>query len=448
MNYFRLANPFLIAHIVIWTTAVYLIFKLQKELDRLKKWSADRRSLTQPELLKFSHRWTQFDHYFELCSSSFILVGLIGTITGFFNAVPHFSDPVYDFRDFRGALAISGFGIVWSIVLSVALALLHEYRIAPLMQKVYEKVSVDELAQTLAHALDEFGGQITTQLQKALTDFTRGAARMDGAASGLSRACDAAAQSFSAATTQAAQAASSIGEILNRTASLPQQTIDGFNEACARFLASQQQQAKAQMDALGALVEQDKTSLQSELRAISSEYGRSVDELTKSHSELRNRRQVQLEADLTEARSQFAKALAGENGTLAAVLSSTIAELREFVREATHSVSSSYEVANNVKVQQTEFLQQVQHAFSIFSDSIAQQARDVHYVVESLSAALKQTRDQPAYPGAVPYDTRFAASSPGEVENPIFERINHREPSSAVPRPRGFWGLLGLGRRR
>ena len=123
---------------------------------------------------------------FDFLSSTFILVGLIGTILGFIQAVPHLRDATYDFSDFRDALAVSGMGIVWSVLLH---SLVTGYRMkvqARAFAELQGLKNSESLVTHMSHGQSKMFREIIDHLNPALTGFQDAANRIDAASRELS----------------------------------------------------------------------------------------------------------------------------------------------------------------------------------------------------------------------------------------------------------------------
>jgi hypothetical protein len=447
IDYFRTGNPFLWAHATVWFCALYLFWGLLRELRRLREHALPLRAITEPEIRKFLYPVEKFDSYFDLCSSCFILIGLIGTIVGFFRALPLLNSPQYDFHNFQQALANSGFGIIWSILLSVGVAAHHRYFIAPVIERVQDKVSVDQLAQSLAQALDKFGGQITANLSVGLTHFSSGATQVAAAASRLSEAAQSAGKSFSASTQQVAEAARKVDEVLQRTVKIPEETALGLARTYDQLMAFQNKSLAEQKQTLETLVENSRAAMTKDVALISGKYQEVTEGLVKRQAAALESGYEGFDGTLAEVRKNFESTLAAENRLLVEALSAAAGEVASLVKKVEHNMQKAHDpVIEKIKASQAEAVETMRAAATAMSGAVTQQANQMKLATTSIQA-LSGVLDRLIYAVQVLAETTKSSSNRMAALEAKFTTISAepKKPAAATG-PRRFFSRWFRGR--
>lgn len=393
MRYFELSNLFFISHLFVWAFALYCFWELHRSIGTVSHQAASLRAISESEVHKYAYLVEKFDLYFDFFSGCFILVGLIGTITGFFRALPHLSDAQYDFGDFRQALATSGFGIVWAITLNLILAAHHRFRIAPLMQSLHSKVSVDQLAQSLAESLERFGGQITLELRKGLTDFSAGAMNVAEATSRLARAADSISSTFSESTRQAADASAKIGQLLERITRLPEQTAQNLVKTYQDLTAFQSEALAEQKRNFERLAEANRNGLAGDVSALAAKYHETAEELVKEQVTMSRRNAEDFQKSLQQFQKDFGTRLLEDKTAIQSTLTAITHQIVNLVQDIQRSYITSFETSlAKLASGQTAAVEKLNVNTAHLSELVSKQSSNLGLIVESQEKQLAELR--------------------------------------------------------
>lgn len=318
------------------------------------------RTISESEVRKLVYPIERFDSLFDFCSSSFILVGLIGTITGFFRTLPQLTDPNYNFSDLRQALATSGFGIAWAILLNLILVLYQRFAVSPLVQRLLEKVSVDQLAQSLAESLERFSGQIAGELQKSLSAFTAATTRAGYAASQLAEASKASGANYQEAMGKAAESAARIHEVFDQVMRLPEATstsldksLEVFRTAIQEVLtktrAMAEEASQRQKETLNEVVNGVSSKYSEATNALISEQTKFVLETAAQHKRAVHDVRTETIHIMEESNRDFAVSLKRELKGLTASIGEAVAKLTEGATHLSQSIDRYNATARSMR---------------------------------------------------------------------------------------------------
>lgn len=229
-SYFTATNPLALLHAVIWVAAIGAGLFWHRQVRRLRQTSATVRAINESECKRLAYPVEKFDAVFDFCASAFILIGLVGTILGFLNAVPHLREPAYDFSHFRAALAVSAFGIAWSILLHAAVALYRIAVVAPVLELLQSRQSAEQLATMLAEALGDVTADIASKLGAGLSSFVVATNRLEGATTALAVSASGAGETFKEASEDLTRSAAAIVDLHNEIRGLPASIADRLKE--------------------------------------------------------------------------------------------------------------------------------------------------------------------------------------------------------------------------
>lgn len=229
-SYFTATNPLALLHGLTWVVALGAGFLWHRQVRRLRRTSATVRAINESEYKRLAYPVEKFDAVFDFCASAFILIGLAGTILGFIQAVPHLKEAAYDFSHFRAALAVSAFGIAWSIVLHAAVALYRLAVVAPALETLQSRQSAEQLATMLAKALTDVTADIATKLGAGLGSFVVATNRLEAATTALAVSASSAGETFKGASDDLTRSAASIVDLHNEIRGLPASIADRLRE--------------------------------------------------------------------------------------------------------------------------------------------------------------------------------------------------------------------------
>src|SRR6266516_3998304 len=184
-NYFSHSPLFLAAHTAIWCIAVVLTCLLERDRRRLSRALVIESGITEAQVKKITAPLDRYDFYFELCSSAFILIGLIGTIYGFAGAIPNLTNESYDFHEFGNALSTSAFGIIWSLLLNFFLAIYHMLLVDRTIEQLRQHQTIEDLGQTIARNIQEVGAEFVPHIKASLERFASASIELAGATNQL-----------------------------------------------------------------------------------------------------------------------------------------------------------------------------------------------------------------------------------------------------------------------
>jgi hypothetical protein len=108
-----------------------------------------------------------YAQYFDFCSSAFIFVGLLGTISGFIKGIPDLRQFDYSFRDIQRALSTSGAGILLSLLYNALTLVLDLLFARPVLNTMRAAVEGDALELSVREHL----GRIDTTLVSTMETF-------------------------------------------------------------------------------------------------------------------------------------------------------------------------------------------------------------------------------------------------------------------------------------
>jgi hypothetical protein len=195
---------------------------LISKVRNLERTTIKLQRISEGEFRRYTFPIEQFERYFDYCASLFIFIGLVGTMSGFVQAVPQLKNDTYDFHNFGDALMTSAFGIVWSALLVGGLSIYNFLSISPAFEKLLKKQTLDQLADLLGQELSRFGTQITASLNKGLSDFSNSANSVASATRALSDTAGGAANSFTSSSEALNKSAQTVNEIYKRASTLPE----------------------------------------------------------------------------------------------------------------------------------------------------------------------------------------------------------------------------------
>lgn len=436
MDYFQASNPFFLAHLLTWAVALDLLWKMHSTARGVGGQVAPLRRIADSEVRKFSYPIEKFDAPFDFCSGCFILIGLIGTITGFFRALPHLSDPQYDFHDFRQALATSAFGIVWAIVLNLVLVSYQRFFVAPLMQGMLEKVSVDQLAQSLAQSLEKFGSQIATELQKGLSDFSFGATRVADATQKLASAADVLGNNLTQATKQAEGAAAKVSDVLAKVVKLPEDTARNLSGVFQQITAFYEKALAEQKSALEAIAESNRTILTKDVARLSTSYHETAQNLVKEQAATLQKSLADFQKNLHQLQQSFTADLQAQDKSIQASLSAAGDLLSGLARDIESKFNQSYDnTLGRLAASNAEAIEKMLIAATRASDAVSQQAGHLRPAVDSLQLLVTELRQCATSAQAGSSATHAAGSSCNQ------HSTNGSKPPQSEERP-GLWARL------
>ncbi len=160
-------GAFPLLHLLIAAAAGYLIVAWRKTAFARIPMAA---SISPEQYQNAVESLAPFDVYFDFCSSAFIFIGLLGTIGGFFGAVPQLKNENYDFHDVERALATSGIGIVLAILLNAYTSWFYRFGISPRLESARGRIGTSSLQSVISQNLIEQA----SLLRVALAQFDRG----------------------------------------------------------------------------------------------------------------------------------------------------------------------------------------------------------------------------------------------------------------------------------
>jgi len=221
-NYFAHSRLFLAAHLGIWCIAIVLFCLLERDRRRLSRSAAGESGVTEAQFKKLTAPLARYDLYFDLCSSAFILIGLIGTIYGFASAIPNLTNEGYDFHEFGNALSTSAFGIIWSLLLNALLALYHILLTDRTVERLRQYQTIEDLGETIARNMQQIGAEFVPHIKASLERFAAASIDLAGATKQLVTASHESAAGFRDVATKTAETATKVDQVLRKATKLPE----------------------------------------------------------------------------------------------------------------------------------------------------------------------------------------------------------------------------------
>jgi hypothetical protein len=259
---------FWLLHVMIACIAVVVLIRHAMMLRQIKK-SINAREVVSDADMRLEIEVAQsYSSYYELFSNSFILVGLFGTMYGFFAAM---ANPVQEtgiligFDQIRPALATSAFGLVWAILLNATTRFTVERKTDQLRSLYRGKTSEHALEAVLKSIADKYSETVLQMRESILAvdkrlsevfqtgsvNFADAAKRLADAATELQKSTVDSGTVFSKAATvfqqsfeRAASTADRLHKVTNRIIDLPEAISRQYvtfsqqhNEAMTQFSA-------------------------------------------------------------------------------------------------------------------------------------------------------------------------------------------------------------------
>jgi hypothetical protein len=214
---------------------------------------AGESGITEAQFRKITAPLDRYDFYFELCSSAFILIGLIGTIYGFASAIPNLTSEGYDFHQFGNALSTSAFGIIWSLLLNALLALYRFLFIDRTVERLRQYQTIEDLGQTIARNMQQVGAEFVPHIKESLERFATASIDLSGATKQLVTASQESAQGFRDVAARTAETATKVDQVLRKASKLPDTLTSRLEELFRSASDSVAQSGGKLTEALGEL---------------------------------------------------------------------------------------------------------------------------------------------------------------------------------------------------
>ena len=267
---------FWILHAVIGIVAAVAWVRHRAELARLIRHVEDRPVIGDAEARREVDNVERFNSYYDFCANAFILVGLFGTIFGFFTGMAKPSletGELVRFDQVKPALATSAFGLVWAVLLNLITRVTVERRMDHIRSLYAGKVSDSSLRSVLVDIGDKYAQSIAKVqdtieavnhrleqvFQSGTTNFADASNKLADAAHELQQSSAESAKTFSDAAgvfqksfDKASKTASRLDQVTNRVADLPETVAHellGFSRHHADAMAELSAKLGGQFDA-------------------------------------------------------------------------------------------------------------------------------------------------------------------------------------------------------
>lgn len=212
---------FALFHAIVGLIAIVTLIRHFVLLSQLRARIASRPHITELEAQQEFEEAQHLVPVYDACSNFFVLIGLLGTIVGFFKALQQTHG--VDVKSISPAMATSGFGIFWALLLGLFVWLTVEPAINSIQASHRSRVSdtllkygLEQLAQKYDNAIQQVKDLVsstTLQLSQSFTGST---------------------QAFISATDKLAKAATDLADSAQYSQAAFKKTIDKANETVAQ----------------------------------------------------------------------------------------------------------------------------------------------------------------------------------------------------------------------
>lgn len=423
---------FWILHAVIALVAAGAWVRHQGELTRLTRHVEDRPAIGDAEARREVENVERFNSYYDFCANAFILVGLFGTIYGFFTGMAKPSletGELVRFDQVKPALATSAFGLVWAVVLNLITRVTVERRTDHIRSLYPGKVSDSSLRSVLVDIGDKYAQSIAKVqdtieavnhrleqvFQSGTTNFADASNKLADAAHELQRSSTESAKTFSDAAgvfqksfDKAAKTASRLDQVTNRVADLPETVAHellGFSKHHADAMAELSAKLAGQFDAFAARIVSSLAaaaglpeSLGNEMRAAHAEYLRALSEsqerfaLTQADIERRLNETAQSHSQATEA---AVKASADQATKVLDAVDALLKEVQEVPQTLRSHLEQMMEKHSQVlEAQHQVHIQKVNEIVSALKVSAVRELETARQSLEQKGEALRSIYEQ------------------------------------------------------
>ncbi len=209
----------------------------------IRRRAAGGEPVSDQEVAKHTAHAASYLPAYEYLSSAFVLVGLLGTIYGFFTGLSQNTAKAFDTSTVSPALVTSGFGIVWALLTGLGASVMERwgsgvprwFATVASPQQVFAEVGagMNERLDRVVAAMAGLTASFQSAFEGGSTRFSESAHEMAQTAKELRQSVDAASGSFNKSMQQAATTCDRIDAVLARTSELPAKvsaSIEKFSE--------------------------------------------------------------------------------------------------------------------------------------------------------------------------------------------------------------------------
>ncbi|HTU44226.1 MAG TPA: hypothetical protein VMF91_04155 [Bryobacteraceae bacterium] len=382
-----LSFDFWILHALIATIALGVLIRHVFALRELKQKVDARKTITSDKARRDIETLDIYGSYYDSCSNAFILVGLLGTMYGFYLGMPHKGDSAasISFEQIKPALATSAFGIIWAILLNLITRATVDLQTDRLRATYSRKANEFSLEQTLTFISEKYNESIlqvgatvksvnenlATVFNTGTTNFSDASSKLADAAKALQDSSAESAKVFSGAAKvfresfeNAAGTASRLDEVINRIIQLPETVSRQLEEFSRKHTAAMAEGAKSLSERFEALVNQ----LLNSLTAITQIPGI-------------------LSQNLKSAHAEYVSVVAGSLETF----KQTQAVVREHLKRSAEEFRATMQETTELQTRRSESFLEKLEILIIGVQGLPEQIRDRMYeIIEQHRAALEQ----------------------------------------------------------
>jgi hypothetical protein len=332
LNYIQ-NTPFFLAHLAIGVIAVFALWRLsrlkpQLALALVASRNGDANLVNRGVALSAVEAYQGF---FDLISSAFIFVGLVGTIYGFATGIPKLDNPSYRFEELARALSTSAFGIIWSLLYSGVISLYYSFSISPLLTSLRIELA-DQSNAKLIQELRSFTNIWSPEVTQTFARLALATDVMGAATQSLADSSRSSGESFRNIAQQVGGTVDRVEQLLKRTETLPAeltQELKVMFDALRKRIGGAGDKLAGELDRLSVFP----GIVQSGIQEVCSQQLKLVDLAASAFVERSREIQLSFSASTDEVTTKFAKAV------------EQAVELPERTRERSEILSETYRLA-------------------------------------------------------------------------------------------------------
>jgi ABC-type transporter Mla subunit MlaD len=216
-------GAFLILHVASLVVAAALFAKFLRTANSINRdITPDSPPLIEAQRRRKMEPLEEIERYFDVCTTTIILIGLAGTMYGFVQAIPHLGDKGYDLGDLKKALTTSLFGIFWALLVIAAVHLVGWFEVDPIADKLREKQSEDPEFENLRRVAMEGWDHVAKQMDSSAKKFSDAADRIAQAMSQTGEDTRNSIKALDATRESSVKAAGEVTEMLRVAMELPE----------------------------------------------------------------------------------------------------------------------------------------------------------------------------------------------------------------------------------